>query len=299
MVTAIKPKNMVKRHRHGGLYKSANLVCDVGKIGSSKTPILQMTRVDEMAQRALRTSGPYQRESAESFTPRPQESAVRTLSPTHSDPCYIVLTDLRRAIVRHAHNIAGRVLDYGCGDKPYAGLFRRVTDYVGADFSTNRAADINLDGEGRLPGTLTGFDAVVSTQVLEHVPDVSLYLSECRRALAERAGKLLLTTHGIWEYHPCPRDLHRWTHKGLVHVIEQHGFETCHVEPVTTGLKAILQILLCRITQRKLATGWPRPTRAFYWGFNYLADCLRDEPNVKRALYDFPICYLYIGKVRP
>jgi len=46
-------------------------------------------------------------------------------------------------------------------------------------------------------------DVVVSFQVLEHIRDVSLYPRECERVLRSR-DQLLLTTHGIWEYHPTP-----------------------------------------------------------------------------------------------
>jgi SAM-dependent methyltransferase len=231
------------------------------------------------------------------YVPPGPESVPGILSPTHSHACYIFLTDLRKAIMRHANGISGRVLDYGCGGKPYAKLFSHASDYVGADFPNNHYADICLDSEGRLPRSLNGFDAVVSSQVLHAVPDISLYLSECRRVLVQRAGKLLLTAPGIWEYCPGPRDLYRWTHEGLVHMMEQHGFETCHVEPVTTGLRAILQILLRSILRHRLASGWPRPMRLLCWVCNYLADCLRDELDLRRSLYDFPISYLYLGKV--
>jgi hypothetical protein len=234
----------------------------------------------------------------EGYVPPGGKTIVRILSPTHSDPWYIILTDLKNAIMRHAGAINGRVLDYGCGGKPYARFFTHASDYVGADFPNNHDADINLDPEGRLPRTLNGVDAVVSTGVLQLVPDISVYLSECRRVLSDRAGKILLTTCGIWEYDPSPRDLYRWTHEGLVHVMEQHGFETCHVEPVTTGFKAVLQILLCSIAHRRDATGWPKPRRLLCWGINYLADCLRREPDLRRALHDFPMCYVYLGKVR-
>jgi SAM-dependent methyltransferase len=251
-----------------------------------------------MAQATLRENRRDPVNMLDGFTPPNRKSSVRIHSPTHSDHYYIILKDLKNAIMRHEGAISGRVLDYGCGGKPYERFFSHASDYVGADFPSNHDADIILDADGRLPRTLNGFDAVLSTGVLHLVPDVSSYLFECRRVLSERAGKLLLTTCGVWQYEPCPRDLYRWTHEGLVRVIEQHGFETCHVEPVTTGLKAVLQILLCSTYHHKVATGWPKPARVLNWGFNYLADCLRDEPDLTRALHDFPICYLYLGKVK-
>jgi SAM-dependent methyltransferase len=66
-------------------------------------------------------------------------------------------------------------------------------------------------------------DVVVSTQVLEHVPDPRAYLLECRRIL-KPGGMLILTTHGYWEYHPQPTDLWRWTGPGLRKLVEASGF---------------------------------------------------------------------------
>ncbi len=205
---------------------------------------------------------------------------------------YIVLSDLREAIARYANEVTGRVLDYGCGKKPYAPLFNHATEYVGADFPDNPHANVHLDPLGRLPN-LGGFDVVISTQVLEHVPDVSVYLAECHRVLEERKGKLILTTHGIWEYHPAPKDLYRWTHEGLIHVIEAFGFKTCEVEPVTTGLKAVLQIVACRIHQRPFISRRLSPFS--YLIMNHLADLFAHDSSVESRLRDFPICYLYFG----
>ncbi len=202
---------------------------------------------------------------------------------------YIVCSDLSKAIARYANDVTGRVLDYGCGKKPYAPLFSHATEYIGADFPDNPHADVHLDPAGRLPD-LGGFDVVISTQVLEHVPEVSVYLAECYRVLEDRKGKLILTTHGIWEYHPAPRDLYRWTHEGLVHVIEAFGFETDAIEPVTTGSRAILQIATCRIHQRH----W-RVSPFVYWVVNHLADHLGYDSRAEQRLSDFPICYLYLG----
>ena len=207
---------------------------------------------------------------------------------------YIILSDLRHAITRHAGELRGRVLDYGCGVKPYRALFRQAAEYLGADFPSNPHADMPLNDGGQLPENADRFDAVVSFQVLEHVPTVNVYLSECRRVLEKTKGKLLLTTHGIWDYHPGPRDLYRWTHDGLLHTIQGFGFQTCVVEPVTTGHRSLLQIITCRIERRWVA---PRRLKALvYWVMNSLADCFKEDCEKEHRLVDFPICYLYLGK---
>ena len=65
---------------------------------------------------------------------------------------------------------------------------------------------------------------VVSFQVLEHVWDLDWYLGECRRLL-EPGGWLLLSTHGVWPYHPHPTDFRRWTRDGLRAELESRGLE--------------------------------------------------------------------------
>jgi SAM-dependent methyltransferase len=122
------------------------------------------------------------------------------------------------------------VLDFGCGDRPYEPLIRaRGFDYLGGDLDGN--PDILVQ-----PGTpLTRTDAscagVVSFQVLEHVWDTDWYLGECHRVI-EPGGWLLLSTHGVWPYHPHPTDYRRWTGEGLRRELEKHRFDVVSV----TGL---------------------------------------------------------------
>lgn len=128
-----------------------------------------------------------------------------------------------------------RVLDYGCADAPYRGLFAEA-DYVGADLPGNPEAAVELRADGRLPLEDESFDAVLSTQVLEHVDDPALYLSECERVLRP-GGRLLLSTHGTMVYHPDPVDLWRWTCEGLQRSVAAAGLEVERFEGVI-GLSA-------------------------------------------------------------
>jgi SAM-dependent methyltransferase len=129
-----------------------------------------------------------------------------------------------------------RILDYGCADVPYRRFFAPDVEYVGADLPGNPDASLDLSPDGSVPVEDETFDAVLSTQVLEHVTDPRRYLAECHRVLRP-GGRMLLSTHGIFVYHPDPDDYWRWTCAGLRRDVEGAGFEVERFEGII-GLAA-------------------------------------------------------------
>jgi SAM-dependent methyltransferase len=125
----------------------------------------------------------------------------------------------------------GRVLDYGCADLPYRHFFPDDVDYVGADLPGNPDATVELERDGRIPLPADSVDALMSTQVLEHVIDPRLHLEEAFRVLRP-GGRMLLSTHGVFVYHPDPDDYWRWTCAGLRHAVTDVGFEVRRFEGI-------------------------------------------------------------------
>jgi SAM-dependent methyltransferase len=144
----------------------------------------------------------------------------------------------------------GRILDYGCAEMPYRDFFAPDVEYVGADLPGNPNASVTLEPDGSLPVPDSSFDVVLSTQVLEHVQDPALYLSECFRVLRP-GGRMLLSTHGIFFYHPDPVDLWRWTCEGLRRVAQDAGFEVVRFEGIiglaATGLQLFQDAIAFRL----------------------------------------------------
>ena len=103
-----------------------------------------------------------------------------------------------------------RVLDVGCGYRPYEPFFApHASEYVGVDMD-NQAADLQGVVEA-LPVPDHSFDVVLCTQVLEHTSDPALAVRELARVVAP-GGRVLASTHGTAVYHPAPNDFWRWTH---------------------------------------------------------------------------------------
>lgn len=181
--------------------------------------------------------------------------AIRVSNPWRPFAHYIAELDgtIRRLVEELQIPNGGRVLDYGCADAPYHRFFGPGVDIVAADLPGNPLATTTLLPDGSVREADASFDAVLSTQVLEHVADPDHYLAECHRVLRP-GGQLLLSTHGIFYYHPDPVDYWRWTGEGLERVVERAGFSVVSREGVfgtgAMGLQLVLDTALPRVPER-------------------------------------------------
>lgn len=132
----------------------------------------------------------------------------------------------RRVHERFAKTRDARVLDIGCGVKPYLPLLAPyASSYRGIDYAPGPSVD-DLGTAEALPYGDGSFDLVLCTQVLEHVSDPAAAVREMWRVLAPD-GVALVSTHGVFLYHPDPpdsdRDYWRWTHSGLRKLFGDNG----------------------------------------------------------------------------
>ncbi len=154
-----------------------------------------------------------------------------------------------------------QVLELGCGTRPYESLVRATgANYQGADLSGNPHADVLIEDNGHTQAADGSYDLIISAQVLEHVPDPAAYLAEAHRLL-KPGGWLLLSTHGIWIYHPCPLDLWRWTGAGLRRTLEMAGFGINRFQGlvglIPAGLHLIQDHIYKRLSLRERWIGKP------------------------------------------
>lgn len=173
--------------------------------------------------------------------------------PRLTNPYYLLIRELQRSVRQAVDALAltssSRILDYGCSTMRYRHMFPAAAEYVGADLRGNELADVILNADGRIPLPSHSFDVVFSTQVLEHVEDPGLYLAECQRVL-KPGGRLLLSTHGTFVFHPCPSDFWRWTEAGLHRTVERAGFRVVTTQGICGGVATALQFLQDEISNR-------------------------------------------------
>ena len=134
------------------------------------------------------------------------------LDPSKRSVQYAVRKPLRDWLARQ--DAAGaRILDVGAGDRPYEALLQGAAEVVAFDVPGNLHADLHGSVDA-IPVEDASFDLVLCLQVLEHVPDPPAAVRELRRVLRP-GGRALVSTHGVYPFHPNPDDLWRWTHTGL------------------------------------------------------------------------------------
>lgn len=111
---------------------------------------------------------------------------------------------------------AVKILDVGCGDKPYRSWFGpNVTQYIGIDIFQGKVVDVVVSETMCFPFQDQSFDVVFSTQSIEHMKQPDLTLKEMDRVL-KMGGKLILSMPFLYNEHGSPHDFRRLTRFGAV-----------------------------------------------------------------------------------
>lgn len=130
------------------------------------------------------------------------------------------------AIKESSKYVKGKLLDVGCGDKPYYSLLApKVIEYVGLDLEKG---DI-LGSATKIPFKKATFDTVLSTQVIEHVEIPGVMIKEAYRVL-KKNGYFILTAPLFWCLHEEPNDYFRFTKYSLKKMLEQEGFTIIYIK---------------------------------------------------------------------
>lgn len=162
-----------------------------------------------------------------------------------TNPFYFSRRGLFQAMSELGKELSGKLLDIGCGTKPYE-PYLAVDQYIGVEIDSERSrttskADAFYDGT-RLPFDNKEFDAVLANEVFEHVFNPNEFLREINR-VTKTGGKFLITVPFVWDEHEQPHDFARYTSFGLRHVLEQHGFAVRIHRKSVTDARVIFQLI--------------------------------------------------------
>jgi 2-polyprenyl-3-methyl-5-hydroxy-6-metoxy-1,4-benzoquinol methylase len=100
------------------------------------------------------------------------------------NPFYFARKGLYKNISKLIPNLDGKLLDIGCGTKPYE-IIANIEEYVGLEIDDegnrqHKFADIFYDGK-TIPCADKEFDSILSNQVFEHVFNPNEFLKEVNR----------------------------------------------------------------------------------------------------------------------
>jgi SAM-dependent methyltransferase len=137
--------------------------------------------------------------------------------------------DLQTAVNKFAK---GRLIDIGCGNKPYEKIFKdKISEYIGCDIMQSDLQKVDIICEANhIPLPDCNFDTAFSTQAIEHVSDYQGLVSEAYRLL-KQGGYFILSAPLYWHLHEEPHDFFRFTKYGLEYVLQKAGFEVIEILP--------------------------------------------------------------------
>ena len=132
--------------------------------------------------------------------------------------------------------LKGRLLDIGCGTKPYRDLLSPyITEHIGVDHEGGLHSKDNVDLLGtayNIPALDSSFDSALSTSVLEHLEEPEQALRECYRLL-KSGGIAIYSVPYIWHLHEEPRDFYRFSNYGLEYLFSKVGFEVVEINALS------------------------------------------------------------------
>jgi SAM-dependent methyltransferase len=151
---------------------------------------------------------------------------------------YIIRREIFKAISNVYPQFQGAILDSGCGSMPYRELIlsnKKIKKYIGLDIETGlnyEEVKPNVLWNGNtMPFENASFDVVLSTEVLDHVPDPEKYLAEVKRVL-KPGGTFFFTVPFLMSLHEIPHDYYRYTPYALEMILKKAGFTAIVIKPM-------------------------------------------------------------------
>jgi SAM-dependent methyltransferase len=164
-------------------------------------------------------------------------------------PVYLIRKGIYNALKSRAENYEGRILDFGCGIKPYESLFTNASEYIGVDYDLgeqspeNSKVDFFYDGK-TLPFSDNSFDNIVCFEVIEHIFNPEEIIPELYRVL-KKDGKAIFTFPFAWPEHSQPYDYARYSSFSSKFIFEKFNFKVIDYQKTGNFIQVIFQFIIC------------------------------------------------------
>ena len=123
--------------------------------------------------------------------------------------------------------------DVGIGTNRYEELTRLFHKKIGIDFVPYSGVNIVADLTKPLPLKDSSVDIVFLTEVLEHIPNPELLISEIYRIL-KPSGYCLGSVPFLHPIHSAPYDFHRYTNFALDTLFRENNFKDIEIKNIGT-----------------------------------------------------------------
>lgn len=140
----------------------------------------------------------------------------------------------KRTLPANLQQCTGKLLDIGAADRWIEPLLPAGVEYVAFDYPATGhdlyASKPSVFGDAaQLPFRDASFENVTCLEVLEHVPDPALVMTEISRVLTQ-GGRAWISMPFLYPLHDAPYDFQRFTTYGLRRTIERAGLEIVTIE---------------------------------------------------------------------
>jgi SAM-dependent methyltransferase len=136
------------------------------------------------------------------------------ISPKIYDYSYILLKNNLRVFRRFKDLIIKenkiKILDVGCGFKSWQSFFNNKIEYIGVDLDKKMSTADFIGSAEKLPFKDNEFDALIYSEILEHIGDLPAALREMHR-VAKNGTLVFISSPYIFPEHGLPYDFQRLT----------------------------------------------------------------------------------------
>lgn len=191
----------------------------------------------------------------------------------------------------------GHLLDLGCGKVPLYIIYKDLVDQITCvDWSQTlhgaQHVDIVADLSKKLPLETETYDTILSTNVLEHLPEPELAFQEMARIL-KKGGMLIIHVPFFYWIHEAPHDFYRYTQFAIERYAKLNQLEI--VESICAGgAFACMSDILGKTLNYTRFFKWLIPIQQKTSLFIHRSRL--GQKIEKRTSSDFPLVYFYVLK---